>query len=61
MCANWSYPKLSSREREGAKHPDDAIERIPTNEEKSVDWLEAQLHLVGEVEEEAYLAERIRN
>ena len=34
-------------------------ERILTNEEESVDWLEAQLYLVEKVGAEAYLAEMI--
>jgi bacterioferritin len=37
------------------------LERILTNEEESVDWLEAQLHLVKEVGKEAYLAEMIHD
>ena len=35
------------------------LEEILTNEEESVDWLEAQLHLVNEVGRERYLAEMI--
>ncbi len=35
------------------------LEDILTNEEESVDWLEAQLHLVREVGTERYLAEMI--
>jgi bacterioferritin len=35
------------------------LESILTEEEESVDWLEAQLHLIGEVGKEAYLAEMI--
>ena len=35
------------------------LEDILTNEEESVDWLEAQLHLVNEVGRERYLAEMI--
>jgi bacterioferritin len=35
------------------------LEDILVNEEESVDWLEAQLHLVGEVGRERYLAEMI--
>lgn len=34
-------------------------ERILINEEESVDWLEAQLHLVEQVGRQAYLAEQI--
>jgi bacterioferritin len=35
--------------------------RILAEEEESVDWLEAQLHLVEQVGREAYLAEYIRD
>ncbi len=35
------------------------LENILTNEEESVDWLEAQLHIVGEIGKEPYLAEQI--
>ena len=34
------------------------LEPILRDEEESVDWLEAQLHLVGEVGEKRYLAEQ---
>ena len=37
------------------------LESILKNEEDSVDWLEAQLHLVGEVGKEQYLAEQIHS
>ncbi len=37
----------------------DLLEHILKEEEDSVDWLEAQLHLVGEVGREQYLAEMI--
>lgn len=37
----------------------DLLEAILKDEEESVDWLEAQLHLVDEVGKEAYLAEMI--
>jgi bacterioferritin len=37
----------------------DLLERILVEEEESVDWLEAQLHLVREVGKERYLAEMI--
>jgi len=36
-------------------------ERILVNEEESVDWLEAQLHLVEQVGRQAYLAEQIND
>jgi bacterioferritin len=36
------------------------LEDILTGEEHSVDWLEAQLHLAGEVGKERYLAEMIK-
>jgi bacterioferritin len=35
------------------------LERILLEEEESVDWHEAQLHLVGEIGKERYLAEQI--
>ena len=35
------------------------LENILTNEEESVDWLEAQLHIVGEIGKEQYLGEQI--
>ncbi len=35
------------------------LEDVLTNEEESVDWLEAQLHIVKEVGKENYLAEMI--
>jgi bacterioferritin len=37
----------------------DLLESILREEEESVDWLEAQLHLIGEVGKEQYLAEQI--
>ena len=37
------------------------LERILKEEEESVDWLEAQLHLVKEVGRERYLAEMIHD
>jgi bacterioferritin len=37
------------------------LESILTNEEESVDWLESQLHLIGEVGKEGYLAEMIHS
>ncbi len=35
------------------------LEEILIGEEESADWLEAQLHIVGEIGKEAYLAEQI--
>jgi bacterioferritin len=35
------------------------LEHVLRNEEQSVDWLEAQLHLVDEVGKELYLAEQM--
>jgi bacterioferritin len=35
------------------------LERILREEEDSVDWLEAQLHIIGEIGKERYLAEQI--
>lgn len=37
------------------------LEHILIDEEKHVDWLEAQLHLLKEVGKEAYLAQQIYN
>jgi bacterioferritin len=37
------------------------LEKILTGEENSIDWLEAQLHIVGEIGKERYLAEQIHD
>ena len=37
------------------------LEEILTNEEESIDWLEAQLHIVEEIGSAAYLAEQIHD
>ncbi len=37
------------------------LEDILVNEEESVDWLEAQLHIVEEIGKEQYLAEQIHD
>jgi len=37
----------------------DMLERILHGEEDGADWLEAQLHIVGEIGKERYLAEQI--
>jgi bacterioferritin len=37
----------------------DLLEKILVSEEESVDWLEAQLHIVDEIGKEQYLAEQI--
>jgi bacterioferritin len=37
------------------------LEGILTNEEESIDWLEAQLHIVEEIGAAAYLAEQIHD
>jgi bacterioferritin len=37
------------------------LEEILSGEEESADWLEAQLHIVGEIGKEAYLAEQIHD
>lgn len=37
------------------------LEGILTNEEESIDWLEAQLHIVEEIGASAYLAEQIHD
>jgi bacterioferritin len=39
----------------------DLLEGILKNEEDSVDWLEAQLHIVREIGREQYLAEQIHD
>ncbi len=39
----------------------DLLEDILKNEEDSLDWLEAQLHIVGEIGKEQYLAEQIHD
>jgi len=39
----------------------DLLEDILKDEEDSVDWLEAQLHIVGEIGKEQYLAEHIHD
>ena len=39
----------------------DLLEEILKNEEDSVDWLEAQLHIVREIGREQYLAEQIHD
>jgi bacterioferritin len=35
------------------------LERILTSEESGIDWLEAQLHIIGEIGKERYLAEQL--
>ncbi len=37
------------------------LEDILANEEESVDWLEAQLHIIEEIGKEQYLAEQIHD
>ena len=37
------------------------LEPILRDEEESVDWLEAQLHIINEIGKEAYLAEQIHD
>ena len=37
------------------------LEEILKGEEEAADWLEAQLHIVGEIGQEAYLAEQIHD
>jgi bacterioferritin len=39
----------------------DLLEGILVNEEESVDWLEAQLHIIEEIGKEQYLAEQIHD
>lgn len=49
-----------ARER-GDNGTRDLLESILRNEEESVDWLEAQLHIVEEIGAEPYLAEQIHD
>lgn len=35
------------------------LERILSSEEDGIDWLEAQLHIIGEIGKERYLAEQL--
>jgi bacterioferritin len=35
------------------------LEKILTSEEDGIDWLEAQLHVIGEIGKERYLAEQL--
>ncbi len=49
-----------ARER-GDNGTRDLLESILRNEEESVDWLEAQLHIVEEIGVEPYLAEQIHD
>jgi bacterioferritin len=35
------------------------LERILKGEEHAIDWLEAQLHVIGEIGKEQYLAQQI--
>jgi bacterioferritin len=37
------------------------LEALLVDEEDSVDWLEAQLHVIGEIGKERYLAEQLRD
>lgn len=37
------------------------LESILTDEESGIDWLEAQLHIIGEIGKERYLAEQIHD
>jgi bacterioferritin len=37
------------------------LEELLVDEEDSVDWLEAQLHVIGEIGKERYLAEQLRD
>lgn len=36
------------------------LEKILTSEEDGIDWLEAQLHVIGEIGKERYLAEQLK-
>ena len=37
------------------------LEKILTSEEDGIDWLEAQLHVIGEIGKERYLAEQLKD
>ncbi|HVU03134.1 MAG TPA: bacterioferritin [Polyangiaceae bacterium] len=37
------------------------LEKILTDEEEGIDWLEAQLHIIGEIGKERYLAEQLHD
>jgi len=39
----------------------DMLEHLLRNEEESIDWLEAQLHIVKEIGRENYLSEQLRD
>jgi bacterioferritin len=45
----------------GDNGTEELLESILRDEEKGIDWLEAQLHLVEEVGKQAYLAEMIKD
>jgi bacterioferritin len=61
MCKNWGYERLykktcgmnPSRIARTAQH-------ILVDEEKHVDWIEAQLHQIHEIGNQNYLAQRIK-
>ncbi len=53
---NASIALARDKSDNGTRH---LLENILTNEEESVDWLEAQLHIVGEIGKEQYLGEQI--
>jgi bacterioferritin len=36
------------------------LDRILKDEEGGIDWLEAQLHIIGDIGKELYLAQQIR-
>jgi bacterioferritin len=45
----------------GDNATEDLLTRILVSEEEHVDWLETQIHLVGQLGETAYLAEQLRD
>jgi len=49
-----------ARER-GDNGTRDMLEHLLRNEEESIDWLEAQLHIVKEIGRENYLSEQLRD
>src|SRR5690606_22246730 len=58
-----AIPKLKDGIELCVKHRDfgtrELLEKILVSEEEHVDWLEAQLHIIGEIGIENYLAQQI--
>ncbi|MCA9606274.1 MAG: bacterioferritin [Myxococcales bacterium] len=57
-CARLNNAIKVARER-GDANTADLLEKILMSEEEGIDWLEAQLHLIGEIGKERYLAEQL--